>query len=89
MYVNLETGPQYTGFLRSKLINSICNWIPLYYIFTGRDGCEKKKKLSYIQNEENQKHGSASWITGSKDSEFDILYYQTGTIMNLSQVVHG
>ena len=50
---------------------------------------KEKKKLSYIQNEENQKHGSASWITCSKDSEFDILYYQTGTIMNLSQVVHG
>ena len=36
------------GFLRSKLINSMCNWIPLYYIFTGRDGCEKKKKNEAI-----------------------------------------
>lgn len=48
--VDLETGPLYVRFFKSRLINNMCNGIPFYYIFIKTNGCFSFRNINKVRS---------------------------------------
>ena len=67
----------------------MCNWIPFYYIFIERDGCEQKKKNEAIPKMKRMR--SMCKPAGERVLKIPNLIYSIipGTIMSPPQVAYG